>query len=185
MNIEECFKILELNPGATIDEIKAARAELLQVWHPDKFATNAKLSEKAKEKTLKINKAFNVLVSDLKVKEQRFTAQNNRTVRKNVSPPQKSADEIAFSKDLRRLAKNQDARIEYKERRRNQTRRAKRQLNFTFLSAFFAGLFGLFIGLKELTLFLVLAVLLIGILISFVTYRKPIKKRESSKKMVL
>jgi curved DNA-binding protein CbpA len=175
MNIEDCFQILELKPGATIEEVKAARNELLQVWHPDKYVSNSKLLEKAKAKSQKINEAFNILVKEFKVKEPGHQARNDRADQKNVSQTEKNADQ-SFRKDLKRLAKNQDARIAYQERRRNQTIRAKRQLNFTFIAAFIAGLLGLFVGLKELTLFLVLAVLIIGLLISFLTYRKPIKK---------
>ena len=82
MKIDDCFQILELKPDAAIEEIKAARNELLQVWHPDKYASNSKLSEKAIEKTLKINEAFDILVKELNLKEQKHKSKTqNRSDR--------------------------------------------------------------------------------------------------------
>src|SRR5690349_2461299 len=69
MNIDDCLKILELKRGASIEEIKTARIELLQVWHPDKYVSNPNLSEKAQEKTLKINEAFRILIKEIDLKE--------------------------------------------------------------------------------------------------------------------
>ena len=169
MKIDECFQILELKPDAAIEEIKAARNELLQVWHPDKYASNSKLSEKAIEKTLKINEAFDILVKELNLKEQ-----------KHKSKTQKRSDADDYQKELERYSKKQQARLKYQERRKNQVKRAKRQLNFAILSAFLAGVLGVVLGLKEWAFFLVLVVLISGFVISFWTYRKPIKKSKQN-----
>jgi DnaJ-class molecular chaperone len=117
MNIEECFRTLELKSNATIEDVKAARNELLQVWHPDKYATNSKLSEKAIEKTLKINEAFNILVRELNPGEQ-----------KHRSKTQKRSDADDFQKELEHYSKKQEAQQKYQDRRNNQRQRAKRQL---------------------------------------------------------
>ena len=172
MNIDDCLKILELKPGASIDEIKTARVELLQVWHPDKFASNPKLSEKAKEKTLKINEAFNILVKDLNLTVQKHKSQSKQSAQKNN-------DTADFQKELQRYSKKQEARLNYQDRRNNQKKHAKRQLNFTILYALLTGLFGLILGLREWTFFLTPVVLIIGLVVSFLTYRKPIKKTGS------
>jgi DnaJ-class molecular chaperone len=177
MNIDDCFQILELNSDATIDEIKAARNELLQIWHPDKFPSNSKLSQRAKEKTLKINEAFIILVEYHKTRQQSHKSHDNQTGRKNVSKTQTSTEDAIYREELKRIVKKQEARLEYNERRKVLVKRAKRQLNIGFLSAFFVGVSGLVFGLKELTLFPVLLVLIIGILVSYLTYRKPVKKR--------
>lgn len=163
MNIDDCLKILELKRGASLDEIKTARIELLQVWHPDKFFSNPKLAEKAMEKTLKINEAFNILLKELNHKEQTYKSPEN-------------FDPDDYQKDREWFAKKQRARLKYSERRQNQTERARRRLNFTLLWTVLTGLFGLALGLKEWSFFLALLVLGTGLFISFWTYRKPIKK---------
>ena len=169
MNIEDCLRTLELRPGATLEEIKSARNELLQVWHPDKFALNLKLSEKAIEKTLKINEAFRILVSDHNVKQQKHKLKSRKTAQKNNEATE-------FQKELHRYSKKQESRIKYQDRRNNQKKRAKRQLNFTILYALLVGIFGLILGLKEWAFFLALVVMMIGFVVSFLTYRKPIRK---------
>jgi curved DNA-binding protein CbpA len=181
MNIEECLRILELEPGATIDEVKAARNELLQVWHPDKYLANSKLSEKAQEKTLKINEAFAVLVGELKLKEQLRDSQPDRSAGKKIVRSRVAAYEDDFQRELKHFARQQESRLKYKELRIKQRNRAKRQFYFTFLYALLAGLAGMALGLKEFALLFVIVVLGIGFLISFLTYRTPIKKRASSK----
>lgn len=165
MNIEECLKILELKRGASIDEIKTARLEMLQVWHPDKYVSNPKLAEKAKEKTLIINEAFKILVQEFKLKEQ-----NQKSTENSVSND--------YQKERERFSKKQIARFRYSDRKEKQTNRARRQLYFTLLWTVLTGLFGLVLGLKEWSFFLALLVMLSGLFISFWTYRKPIKKNK-------
>ena len=60
--MDEFYKILELKPGASIEEIKAARKELLQVWHPDRFQHHPKLAAKALQRSKEINEAYEKLV---------------------------------------------------------------------------------------------------------------------------
>jgi curved DNA-binding protein CbpA len=171
MNIDDCFKVLELRKDATLEDVKAARIELLQVWHPDKFPANSKLWEKAQERTLKINEAFGILVKEFKLHEQKDESRGNQ---KKSSPASEKSDD--YRKERQRFSKKQEAINEYQERRAKQTKRARRQLDFAMLSAFLAGVFGLFIGLGEWAFFLMLFILLIGALLSFLTYRKPLRK---------
>jgi curved DNA-binding protein CbpA len=57
------LQTLELKYGATGDEIKAAHLLLVKVWHPDRFANDAKLKEAADEKLKAINAAYLLLTS--------------------------------------------------------------------------------------------------------------------------
>ena len=43
MNSEtaEYFRVLEVSPGASLDEVKHARSLLLRAWHPDRFPNDA------------------------------------------------------------------------------------------------------------------------------------------------
>ena len=47
MNIQRCFDILDLRPGATLEEAKLAYKDIVNVWHPDRFSNNPRLRKKA------------------------------------------------------------------------------------------------------------------------------------------
>jgi len=41
--INRCIEMLELNPGASQEEVNQAYRDLVNVWHPDRFADNQRL----------------------------------------------------------------------------------------------------------------------------------------------
>jgi curved DNA-binding protein CbpA len=60
-DIARCYGILGLEPGASAEEVKQAWRDLAQVWHPDRFAGNERLRQKAQEKLTEVNEAYQVL----------------------------------------------------------------------------------------------------------------------------
>ncbi len=54
-------ELLGVPPGASEDEIKEAYREMVQVWHPDRFAFDAALQKKAHKRLQEINHAFEEL----------------------------------------------------------------------------------------------------------------------------
>ncbi|HIT45466.1 MAG TPA: J domain-containing protein [Candidatus Aphodovivens excrementavium] len=61
MNRSEALRILGLSSDASPDEIKAAYRETAQILHPDKFAGNKKLQERATEQFKNLQEAYDVL----------------------------------------------------------------------------------------------------------------------------
>lgn len=59
--INRCYRALELEPGASLEQVKQAWRELVKVWHPDRFSHDAKLQRKAQERLKDINGAYEVL----------------------------------------------------------------------------------------------------------------------------
>src|SRR6266511_1247986 len=59
--IHRCFRVLELGPSATLEQVKQAYRELVKVWHPDRFTNDAKLQRKAQERLKEINIAYETL----------------------------------------------------------------------------------------------------------------------------
>jgi hypothetical protein len=55
------YRTLGLKPGASRDEVKQSHRDLAQVWHPDRFAENERLREKAGKNLQRINEAFALL----------------------------------------------------------------------------------------------------------------------------
>jgi len=71
MDIEQSFEILELDRGASTDEIKQSYKDIVTVWHPDRFSSNPRLKQKAEEKLKEVNVAYDTLKSYLS-SEQRM-----------------------------------------------------------------------------------------------------------------
>jgi curved DNA-binding protein CbpA len=65
MDIEQSFEILELDRGASTDEIKQSYKDIVTVWHPDRFSNNPRLKQKAEEKLKEVNVAYDTLKSYL------------------------------------------------------------------------------------------------------------------------
>lgn len=63
MNRTEALRILGLNEDATPEEIKAAYKETVQILHPDRFANNKKLQERATEQFKNLQDAYDFLSS--------------------------------------------------------------------------------------------------------------------------
>lgn len=61
-DINRFYEILEIKPGASLAEIKHAYRDLVFVWHPDRFAHNARLQQKAQQRLIEINQAYEQLV---------------------------------------------------------------------------------------------------------------------------
>jgi hypothetical protein len=57
-DLDHCYRILELEPTATPDEIKRAWRDLAKVWHPDRFKGDPHLARRAEEKLKAINDAY-------------------------------------------------------------------------------------------------------------------------------
>lgn len=57
-NYERCCEVLEVPPGASMEEIERSFRELIKVWHPDRFTDNPALQIRATRKTSEITRAF-------------------------------------------------------------------------------------------------------------------------------
>jgi hypothetical protein len=81
---ERCLELLGLKPGASAQEIKAAYRDLAKVWHPDRFAHDSRLQEKAQNKLKEINEAYEALTSGT---FNRSTRASHRSTESNTSYP--------------------------------------------------------------------------------------------------
>lgn len=57
------YQVLEIEPGASKDDIKQAYKDLVKVWHPDRFSDDLRLQQKAEKKLRQINAAYEFLKS--------------------------------------------------------------------------------------------------------------------------
>jgi len=63
MNIRNSYKTLELDYGASMEEVKKGYRNLVRVWHPDRFTEDPGLRKTAEEKLKQVNHAYGVLVA--------------------------------------------------------------------------------------------------------------------------
>ena len=97
MNLDQYYKILELKPGASPDQVKQAYRDLARVWHPDRFSHDPRLQQKAQEKLKEINHAYERLRSvdpgsdtndsESKPKYQRSEAEPQSSSSRKHQPP--------------------------------------------------------------------------------------------------
>jgi len=62
MTREEALRLLGLDEDATEADVKLAYKEMAQILHPDKFADNKKLAERATEQFKRVNEARDTLL---------------------------------------------------------------------------------------------------------------------------
>lgn len=65
-SLEQYYETLGLKPGASLEQLRQAYKEMIQVWHPDRFPNNPDLREKAEQKMREINAAFQFIQSHLR-----------------------------------------------------------------------------------------------------------------------
>lgn len=64
MNRTEALRVLGLGEDATAEDVKIAYRETAQILHPDRFASNKKLQERATEQFKNLQEAYAVPTSD-------------------------------------------------------------------------------------------------------------------------
>ncbi len=61
MDIQDCYKILELEKNCSFARLKQAYRKQVNLWHPDRFPDNPDLKQKAEKRLTKINLAYETL----------------------------------------------------------------------------------------------------------------------------
>lgn len=103
IQVERYYRILDLQPGASPEEIHQGYLDLTWVWHPDRFVGHPRLQQKALYKLQELNEAHEWLRSlrpSLQARDLRDQSRSHAS-----SPPH---DQSA-AKDLHRPDVNQPA----------------------------------------------------------------------------
>ncbi len=72
-SVRQAFQVLDLSSDASLKEVRTAYRALVRSWHPDRFAHDPRLQQKAQERLKQINAAYNI-------------------ARKNIRPPSTEID---------------------------------------------------------------------------------------------
>jgi curved DNA-binding protein CbpA len=88
-NLDRYYKILGLEPSASLEEVNQAHKDLVFVWHPDRIPKdNDRLLQKSQEKIKEINDARDVLRS-LQKQNSNFSRQSSKPQTQNTTTPPK------------------------------------------------------------------------------------------------
>jgi hypothetical protein len=68
MKLNDAYLILKVDQTYSYDEIKKSYKDLVQIWHPDRFAGKERLKNKATEELILINQAYELIKSHIKEK---------------------------------------------------------------------------------------------------------------------
>lgn len=72
-SVRQAFAVLDLSPDASLKEVRTAYRALVRSWHPDRFAHDPRLQQKAQERLKLINAAYHL-------------------ARRNIRPPSSEID---------------------------------------------------------------------------------------------
>ena len=88
-NVQQYYQILELEPGATLEEVNQGYKDLAMVWHPDRFSSHPRLQQKAQKKLQQINEAHEKLRSSLLISVTRHSHKNSERAQPRETPVQR------------------------------------------------------------------------------------------------
>jgi TPR repeat protein len=131
--IVECYRLLELQPGASPDAVRDAYRDLLKVWHPDRFPDDPKFKERANEKTKTLNEAYKNITAYLSgsYTESRASARA-RAAAEEVRRARETTEAKQREETARRAweaaeARTEQARLREEQRRREEQAERDRQ----------------------------------------------------------
>ncbi len=118
LTLRQCYQILEVNPGASLDQIKASYRDLAFIWHPDRCPNdNPKLLNKAQDKLQRLNQAYDKLVENITAFQRTtVTPQPHRepSVWEKANAGDEAAIQVIFIEELKQYPLNCEAQINYR-----------------------------------------------------------------------
>lgn len=102
MNRTEALRMLGLDEGATDEDIKTAYREMAQILHPDRFASNKKLQDRATEQFKNLQQAYDYLTRHGGAGKSSRTRAHSHTssVEAKLAGVQAARTELTRQKDL-------------------------------------------------------------------------------------
>lgn len=118
------YRILDLEPGASPEEIHQGYLDLTWVWHPDRFAGHPRLQQKAHCKLQQLNEAHERLRSFLPASQKRDSLAKTRSQATSPSR-QPSQGENSYKPQRKRVGGEEEIRTRENCSQRVVTKTAK------------------------------------------------------------
>lgn len=109
MELRQAFQILEISPDTAPEEIKRQYRDLVNIWHPDRFGSNPRLSQKAEDRLKQINEAWETVSAAIEsgsLNQANFDCQENNTGNRSgpTRPDSHTAQSPHFDQSFRAAA---------------------------------------------------------------------------------
>src|SRR5437870_434040 len=139
-DIQACFRLFEIQPGASPEAVKQAYRDLVKIWHPDRFPNDPKFQKRANEKTKAINEAYRKILAyqsgNSSYSRARPSEEEGRTRASAEADAARRASEAAEAKAreaaiLREQRRRRDEERRQAEERRREQEQARRQAMHT------------------------------------------------------
>lgn len=95
----DCYKILDLHPNVSCEELKQAYRDLVAIWHPDRFVDNPRLQKKVEEKLKEINAAYDLIKSS-RTGDTNFSVEEKEEAQETPATNDKSSRESVVDYSL-------------------------------------------------------------------------------------
>ncbi|MBK6405391.1 MAG: J domain-containing protein [Holophagales bacterium] len=92
MRLDDAYRLLDLDPGASDEEVKRAFRDLTKVWHPDRFGNDPQLRQKAEEKLKAVLEAYEKIRAARAGESGRTRPEHHDGGREEASPPSESGE---------------------------------------------------------------------------------------------
>ncbi|HEY9823308.1 MAG TPA: J domain-containing protein [Candidatus Sericytochromatia bacterium] len=117
LEVERYYRVLELEPGASQEEVHQGYLDLTWVWHPDRFVGHPRLQQKAHYKLQELNEAHAWLRSFRPTPQKRDL---RRTSKSSVSerPQNPSPAEGLYKAQVHQAENRSDKRTNQTSRQR-------------------------------------------------------------------
>ena len=90
MRLDDEYRLLDLDPGASDEEVKRAFRDLTKVWHPDRFGNDPQLRLKAEEKLKAVVRAYETIRAARAGESGPTRTEDRESGREEASPPSES-----------------------------------------------------------------------------------------------
>ena len=114
---ENHYRVLDLELGASLEEVKQSWRVLVKAWHPDRFTGDPKMQKAAGEKLKKINLAYEELKKTLADFDSAPPPQNasTQTPPRPQSSPRPQESRAASANDLRMVCNQCGGQVAFPE----------------------------------------------------------------------
>ncbi|WP_193879016.1 J domain-containing protein [Coleofasciculus sp. LEGE 07081] len=113
LNVAQYYRVLDLQPGASAEEVHQGYLDMTWVWHPDRFVNHPRLQRKAHYKLQELNEAHEQLRSCQPTPRHRVSRPTSKSPLS--SPPRSSSPAVDLYKPQVNRTREEETRRTVKD----------------------------------------------------------------------